>query len=120
MHARRILSVAISVFFFAIACSRIWGAGTQYGERGKRDPFVPIVTGEKNPITNLEDIDSIDDVKLEGIVTGPKGDRMAVLNGELVKEKAVVGCLEIKDIGKKSVKLAIGGSEYDVDLRKEE
>ena len=91
----------------------------KYESRGRRDPFVPLVGQERPAVLKLEDVTSINDVKLEGIAVGSQGKKMAVLNGEMVKEGDKFGDLEIKDINKKEISLTISGKPYKMNLAEE-
>jgi hypothetical protein len=91
----------------------------KYESRGRRDPFVPLIGQERPAVLKLEDVTSIDDVKLEGIAVGPQGKKMAVLSGEMVKEGDKFGDLEIKEISKKEISLTIGGKPYKMNLSEE-
>ena len=91
----------------------------QYSSHGKRDPFVPLVGMEKSAVIKLEDVASVDDVHIEGILVGPKGIRSVVLNGEILKQGSKVGTVEVQTINKKSVKILIDGKEYTLKLFEE-
>lgn len=90
--------------------------GLAYESKGKRDPFVSLIGGVKSAVTGLENIASIDDLRLEGIAMGPSGNNMAILNGEMVKENDVYGLLEIKKITKNSITVSIEGVKYTLNL----
>jgi hypothetical protein len=97
------------------------GAGSAYESNGKRDPFIPLVGQEKGDRPgSLEEITSIEDIILEGIAMGPAGKNIAILNGQLVKEKDKIGLIEIRKISKKTVELSIDGIVHTLSLREEE
>jgi hypothetical protein len=106
----------------AIAGFGCWAvSGYCYESNGKRDPFVPLIGLEKeNRPSGLEDIDSIDEVFLAGIAIGPMGKNVAILNGQMVKEKDRFGLMQINKISKKAVELSIEGKNYKLDLQDEE
>lgn len=109
-----------TVLFLIVATASFgWAELPGYEPHGKRDPFVPLVGPERPTIVRLEDITSIDDVSLEGIVSGPKGTKAAIINGEMLKEHERIGDLEIKDITKRKVTLIISGKEYNKNLPEE-
>ena len=110
-----IVMTAISVILEPLAHCE----GFKYESHGRRDPFVSLVGPEKSTITKLEDITSIDDINLEGIAIGAKGHRIAIINGEMLKERDKVGDIELKAIGKKAVRISIGDKEYKVNLPEE-
>ena len=67
----------IIVLFAIIAAAASFASGSafQYDPHGKRDPFVPLIGAGKAAVTRLEDIVSIEDIRLEGIAIGGKGRR---------------------------------------------
>jgi hypothetical protein len=87
-----------------------------YDSKGKRDPFIPLITKEVAMVTGLEDVQLIDDVTLEGIVWEGGGGSIAVLNGVIVREGEEYGSIKIE---KESVKLFINEEEFTVNLVKE-
>jgi len=91
-----------------------------YESKGKRDPFVPLVGQDKgNRSSGLEGIVSANDILLEGIATGPLGKNIAILNGQMVKERDKFGLLQIKKISKKTVELSIDGKVHTLSLQEE-
>ncbi len=96
------------------------GPVSGYESKGKRDPFVPLVGQDKGShSTGLEGIVSVNDVLLEGIAIGPSGKNIAILNGQIVKEKDRFGLLQIKKISKKTVELSIDGKVHTLSLQEE-
>lgn len=110
----------IAVLFFLAAAPYLMCEGFKYESYGKRDPFVPLVGGSRPAIVKLEDITSADDVKVEGTAIGANGKKVAILNGEVLKEGDKVGEIELKKVEKKSVTISIGGKSYDLYLPGEE
>lgn len=92
----------------------------KYEAKGKRDPFIPLIGQEKGVRAGLENISSIQDLNLEGIAVGPTGKNIAILNGQMVKEKDKFGALEIKKISPKSIELSIEGTGYTLTLQEPE
>ena len=91
----------------------------EYNSRGRRDPFVPLVGVERPAVTRLADITSVEDMKLEGIVSGPKGNMAAMMNGEMIKTNDKIGDIVVKSITKAGVTLTVGGKEYQLKLPEE-
>jgi len=111
----------VYIIVVAVGCGYWAGAGFGYEANGKRDPFIPLIGQEKGSRPNsLEDITLIEDVLLEGIAIGPSGKNIAILNGQMVKEKEKIGLIEIKKISKKTVELSIEGKVHTLSLREEE
>lgn len=94
--------------------------GFSYDAKGKRDPFIPLVGQERSVGAGLETIVSPEDLKLEGIATGVGGRQVAIINGQMVKEKDKFGTLLIKKISRKSVDLSIEGRDYTLSLQEPE
>lgn len=113
------ISVFITVFIFIAIATNVWGEQRfQYDARGKRDPLVPLIGKDKPSIVKLENITSIEDVRLEGIADGAIG-KIAIMNGELVKERDKFGEVIIKKIAARAVTITIEGKEYTVTLPEE-
>jgi len=114
------------ILFCLLAAIFIAGApysyceGFRYDPHARRDPFVPLAGGQKAAVTKLEDITSVEDVKLEGIAIGAQGKRVAMLNGEMLKENDKVGEVEIMKIEKKSITILMGGKPHNLYLPGEE
>ena len=103
-----------------LAYSRLTYAEYKYYSKGKRDPFIPLVSGKmKIASLGLESVETIDDVKLEGIMFDPQGESIAVLNGEVVKEGERAVNIEIVEIRDMSVTLKIYNRLYTVNLIEE-
>jgi hypothetical protein len=91
----------------------------QYESKGKRDPFVPLVGAEKPAAARLVDITSVEDLKLDGIALGARGEAAAIINGELVKSGDKVGDITVKSITKTTVTLIISGKAHELNLQEE-
>ncbi|MBU0605221.1 MAG: hypothetical protein KKH77_02905 [Candidatus Omnitrophica bacterium] len=110
--------------FIALALSALSGAFSaaddyKYESRGKRDPFVPLVGINRPAVSKLEDVTSIADVKVEGIVSASGGRMAAILNDQIVRQGDRFGDIEIKKITKKAVTIVMGGKNYDIMLIEE-
>ena len=90
-----------------------------YYTKGRRDPFVPLVLGEKRAYLGLESVEMLDDVKLEGIVFDPFGKSMAMLNGEVVEEGNKIHNIEIIKIYDDAIVIKIYAKTYRVSLAEE-
>jgi hypothetical protein len=116
---RRIVYITIVIAAIALLYL-LPGPVSGYESKGKRDPFIPLIGQEKGGRSpGLEGIVSIRDVSLEGIATGPSGKNIAILNGQMVKEKDKFGLLKIKKISKKTVELSIDGKAHILSLQDE-
>ena len=91
----------------------------EYNSHGRRDPFVSLVGPEKPTVTKLADVTSVEDIRIEGIVSGAKGEMAAMMNGEIMKTNDKVGDIVVRSITKAGVVLTVGGREYQLKLPEE-
>lgn len=99
MNNMKLKILTVSIFLWmnlSIFSIVVWSE--DYVNSGKRDPFVPLVTGEKSPVRGLYGIESVDDITIEGIVMDPAKGSVAVLNGEIVQENEVRDNLKVLKI----------------------
>ena len=93
----KILTVSIFLWMNLAIFSIVVSAET-YDHAGKRDPFVPLITGEKEAIRGLYGVESAEDLTIEGIVMDAARGSVAVVNGEIVHEKEVRDNLKVLKI----------------------
>lgn len=109
-----VLTIALASYFSAEEIEDF-----VYDSKGKRNPFIPLMT-EKTKLTaaGLENVQTVDDIVLEGIFWDAYGESIAILNGVIMKEGQQVGSVKVKDIREKGVTLFINEIKYDIDLVK--
>lgn len=92
-------------------------AGYGYDSRGRRDPFVPLVGVEKpGSSSGVKGISSVEDINLQGIVSGTGGKKMAVINGEIMEEGDKIDRLSVLSVSDNAVKVKIDDTEYEIKL----
>ncbi len=81
-------SVTITMILVSavLIAQRSFGQEYTYYSKGERDPFIPLITSGARMSLGLQVVETIDDIKFEGIIFDPFGKSMAMLNGEVVKE----------------------------------
>jgi len=89
-----------------------------YNFEGRRDPFVPLITPagyliNQEPETNAA-------LRVEGIMYDPKGDSMAIINGELVREGETIGDAVVSVIEPNKVTVIKANEKMEIELRKGE
>lgn len=86
-------------------------ASTGYDPHGKRDPFVPLVTGKAQESAGFLGIETIDQVLIEGVVYDPKNGSVVIINGTVLKEGEVSGNVRVVRVVPDGVTLAVNGVE---------
>jgi len=88
-----------------------------YDSHGKRDPFVPLVGSDKaGSAESLEEVMSIDDVYLQGVASDSVGQKIAILNGQMIKEGQTIGRVTVKSISQNKVAILIDDREYELNI----
>ncbi|MBL7069100.1 MAG: hypothetical protein ISS34_04510 [Candidatus Omnitrophica bacterium] len=118
---KNIISFLIVVFMVMPKTLTLYAAGEEgfvYNSKDKRNPFIPLVAKKAKALFGLEDVYTIDDVVLEGIVWDAGGDSVAILNGVIMREGQKSGNVAVIIIEEKSVMFSINNIEYTLDLIK--
>lgn len=112
-----ILTVSLVVIFCA---HNLMAESTSfvYNDNGKRDPFWPLVSPGGAVLVYGEDVEFAD-MTLEGIIFDPKGERLAIVNGKVVKPSDSVGGFVVFSVQEDSVVLQKDGQEFILQLKKE-
>ena len=90
--------------------SYAWAAPQElYDARGKRDPFVPLVTAtSRQTASGLVGVESLDEITLQGIVFDPKNGSMVIANDSMMKEGEEQGAVKV-------LKIEAGGALFSVN-----
>ena len=91
-----------------------------YQSHGRRDPFVPLVGASATVTDSLEDVMSIDDIRLQGLATDSSGKRAAILNGEMIKKGQTIGRVTVKEILEEKIVIMIDEDRYEIDIFEKE
>jgi len=113
--------IIISVFLF-FASIIIAGAQDQYvyESKGKRDPFIALVTSDGR-LLKLDVSEEVKgDLNLEGIIYDKNGVSFAIVNGGVVKIGDIVGDNQVLKIEKDKIIFIKDGATFDLELKKEE
>lgn len=121
MKRRRNQKPALIVYFLTLLLfyflTFVFADDFTYNSKGKRDPFIPLVgPGAVYQVKGGEDIASIEDISIEGIVYDEKGGSMAIINGMPLKEGAQIGAFIIDKIEPKKVIFDVEGEKHEVAL----
>ncbi|MDD2866631.1 MAG: general secretion pathway protein GspB [Candidatus Omnitrophota bacterium] len=89
-----------------------------YTPQGRRDPFVPLVSPAGYLINLEEEEDAV--IRLEGIMYDPKGDSMAIINGELLKVGEGINGVVVSKIEPNKIVVVKDNQKIEIELRREE
>ncbi|MCX5687146.1 MAG: hypothetical protein NTV71_00630 [Candidatus Omnitrophica bacterium] len=93
--------------------------GFIYNAKGKRDPFIPLISGSGGYTSDAYEASAVEDIRLEGIVWDDVKGSIAIINGEIAKEGDSVGAIKILKIDKDSVIFEVGGENVKINLNQE-
>lgn len=93
--------------------------GFKYNAKGRRDPFVPLISETGGYASDAYEASAVEDIRLEGIVWDDAKGSIAIINGEIAKEGDSIGSIKILKINKDSVIFDAGGENVKIDLNKE-
>ena len=113
-------TVIICVILFLI-CVIKYFAGEEfiYDSKGKRNPFIPLVTSDGR-LLKLEQQEGSSDLLLEGIIYDERGLSYAIVNSEIVKIGDEVRGYQVLKITKNSVVFIKQGGLLEIELIKRE
>lgn len=110
---RKMFMVSICLIaqsFFSIAIAGEF----RYDSHGKRDPF--LIASKARTIV-AEDDGYMTHLKLEGVVVDPKGNSIAIVNGEMLKEGDQIGeSIVVKRISNQGVEFENNGKSFSVPI----
>jgi hypothetical protein len=87
-----------------------------YDDKGKRDPFWPLISASGTIINYGEDI-TPSDMVLEGIMSDGAGRYTAIINGNIVKSGDAIGAFKIDRIEPKTVYFLKGSEKFELNLK---
>lgn len=93
----------------------------QYDSRGKRNPFIPLVTSDGKLLKlEAEENANVEGLLLEGIIYDKNGLSYAIVNSNVVKVGDMLGDIQVLKIEPDKVTFIKEGQTLNVELRKEE
>ena len=92
--------------------------GFKYDAKGKRDPFIPLVTPDGR-LLKLEKEETASGLLLEGIIYDEHGLSYCLVNGEVVRVSDKIGDYQVLKIENNKVIFIKGGQTLEVELKEE-
>lgn len=95
-------------------------AAAEYRAKGKRDPFVPLVTAEGQrfhpPGVDEEEVSGAANVTLQGIVYDPAAESYAIVNGQVVHEQDLVDGMVVLRIQPTTVTMLVDNQPRELTV----
>ncbi len=118
-HNRRDRGTWIALYVVFVFMSAAYAQEQKYSyKQTKRDPFVPLISAA-GYLINLEPEDN-STLTLEGIMYDPKGDSVAIINGDLVRVGDTVGDAVLVSVEPTKVTVIKDNQKVELSLRREE
>ena len=94
------------------------GAAADYQSKGKRDPFVPLLTqdGRRIQPPGLDEETGLASAKLnlQGIVLGKGKDSFAIINDRIIREQEEIEGVKVLKIEPNRVTVLVDGQEHSL------
>ena len=122
MKASRFLVLLLAGGFLAGAAAA--PARAEYQSKGKRDPFVPLLTSDGQRIHPPGSEDGreggLGNLVLQGIVFDPKAASYAVISGQVVREQEELEGVKVVRIEPDSVTVLVDGRKHQLTVQEPE
>lgn len=92
----------------------------KYEDKGKRNPFIPLVTQDGRILNLDKEHEAKKDLLIEGIIYDKQGASYAIVNGTVVGVGDFVGEFQVLKIEENKVIFIKEGIAKEVDFKKEE
>jgi hypothetical protein len=98
------------------------GAETEslYTSRGKRDPFLQLVTSSSRQATGLLGVESAEEISVEGVAYDEKKGSVVVANGNVLREGEEIGNVKVGKITPDGAFFMVNGAETFKPMYQEE
>ena len=113
-------SFLFSVFCFLFSVFAYAQGQFTYDAKGKRDPFIPLVTPDGRLLKLEREEAPSGGLLLEGIIYDEHGLSYAIVNDEVVKVSDKISDYQVLKIEKNKVIFIKGGQTLEVELKEEE
>ncbi|MEK6727590.1 MAG: hypothetical protein AABY28_02805 [Candidatus Omnitrophota bacterium] len=110
--------IILSCVFLALCNITFAQEGFIYGPKGKRNPFIPLIT-QDGRLMKLDKEEAKGDLIIEGIIYDKYGRSFAIVNGSVAGVGDAVGGYQVLRVEENRVIFIKEGQVVEVDLKKE-
>lgn len=120
-QSQRFLWIFVSVFVMILGTESLHSADESlYNPRGKRDPFMPLVSLNSRSSGGITGVENEGDVVIEGIVYDAKKGSVVIVNGVVLRSGDEVGSVKVLKIQPEGALFLINGAEVYKAMYKED
>ncbi len=105
-----ILPVAFGMIFLDIFNAAA-SEQTLYSAKGKRDPFVQLITMTSRVAAGLVGVETLDEISIEGIIYDSKKGSVVIANGSVLREGEELGSVKVVKIKPDGAIFSVNGVE---------
>jgi len=87
-----------------------------YDSKKKRDPFISLI-GKNVKLTDVELLESIDDVRVEGVILDPNKVSSAIVNGQILKVGDFMGGYKLEKVTRYAIIMTRDGKQHKIQFR---
>lgn len=90
-----------------------------YDSKGKRDPFISLI-GKNVKLTDVELLESIEQVRVEGVIVDPDKGSSAIVNGQIIRVGEFLGGFKLEKVTNYYIVMKRDEKEYTIQFRSPE
>jgi hypothetical protein len=90
-----------------------------YDSKEKRDPFISLI-GKNVKLTDVELLESIDQVRVEGVIIDPNKGSSAIVNGQIIRVGEFLGGFRLEKVTNYHIVMKRDEQEHTIQFRSPE
>lgn len=90
-----------------------------YDSKNKRDPFISLI-GKNVKLTDVELLESIDQVRVEGVIIDPYKGSSAIVNGRIIRVGEFLGGFRLEKVTNYFIVMSRDEKEHTIQFRSPE
>ncbi len=90
-----------------------------YDVKGKRDPFMQLISSNVRQAQGLMGVESVDEIIIEGVVYDPAKGSIVMMNGMVLKEGEEAGSVKVLSVKSEGAMISVNGVEKFITIAQE-